>query len=64
MSGSKLTIDYGVWCTAEGNTDAGLRFESFLISNKQRLWCNPSVYKIQMGPVEAGIVIQVRRELL
>jgi hypothetical protein len=33
------------------------------VQNKRRLRCNPSVYKIQNGPVEAGIVIQVRREL-
>ena len=32
MEGSKLPIGYGVRCTAEGNTDAGLRFKSFLFS--------------------------------
>jgi hypothetical protein len=32
MDGSKHPIGYSVRCTAEGNTDAGLRFNSFLIS--------------------------------
>ena len=43
LRGSKLSIDYGVWGTAERSTldqdeqawwkgDAGLRFESFLVS--------------------------------
>ena len=31
MSGLKLTIDYGVWGTAERSRDAGLWFKSILI---------------------------------
>ena len=64
MDGSKHPIDYGVMAHGDRNWSSGLRFKSFLISNKWRLWCNPTVYEIWNGPVEAGIVIQVRRELL